>query len=520
MAQPPGVSAATVTVKSAKAIASSPIKNTVVIRPSVSLVHRASGTPLLAMIELLNSDQFAVPSFSLPHTGQGGFVDARGTTVSRWHYIAEIQPVRASDGKPSGAARSVRFDLPVGSANVDVENLQLHSVSEDPVASPFNPATLNDTFALRRTRTVYGLGDSLTDGAGVNGGGVTFDETLFPSKGQPALQFQGGSWVPWALFASEAKWTIGGVFATGGYTGPQIRDIHVPSLLMVARPGDTVVVLAGTNGGSVSAVEDIHNTLRANGLLTVACTIPPNSFSTLSLVAAFNAQLKEFCAVKDIPLVDLHAEVVDPATGLYQAAFNSDGVHPNQLGGQKFGRAIAATLNSFFPTAVSLVDHNVAFTGQLQGAALAISPVEWTNYSTMAGVGTGSLGPAANPNFRGGFGYKFLKGDTHIHAKLQDYTLTPGHRMRIGFAMEANATGGGGWGFRLESNTTGLKTLMGVGFPTEFTISQPAGRFYMEFTVPQIPDFIYRMRVSVSGGAGTYVHLGEVTIQDLTLMGL
>lgn len=377
--------------------------------------------------------------------------------------------------------------------------------------------------APRRSRTVWALGDSLTAGSAPGGGGVVADTALFGAASateHSCLQYRGGTWTTWALFASEARWTFGGVFATGGFTAAQILTGHVPGLIAKAVPGDTVVVLAGTNGNVLEDVKAIHAALRAAGLNTVAVTIPPSTGSTLSLVAKFNAGLFEYAAAEAIPLVDVHGAVVDPATGAYLAALNGDGVHPNAAGAQRMGQTIAAVLNPLYPSAVPLVGHNAAFTGQLQSNPLALNaPVIPTDYGTLAALGTSTVTAVADAAFRGGKAYQFLKGDTSINAKLSTITLVPGHRVRIGMAMRVTSTGT--WQFRLDSNATGQAVVWGFGFPSALTISQPFSRFYADLVIPAVPDQAYRPRVNVNGGAaGDAMLLGEVTFQDLTAMGL
>jgi hypothetical protein len=282
-----------------------------------------------------------------------------------------------------------------------------------------------------------------------------------------------------------------------------------------------VVVLAGTNGNVVADVFTIHETLRDAGLRTVACTIPPSTASTLSAVAAFNARLQEYAADRGVPCCDVHASVVDTTTGAYQSALNGDGVHPSQAGYRAMGYAIATTLNDFLGAsqASPLVGHNSAINGQLQSKPLALaSPTSGVEYYTLSGLGTSTIAVAANSAFLGGQGYLFTRGDTNIDAVMVNAALVAGHRMRIGMSLAAAV--GSSWGMRLESNTTGGKVLWGMGYPTEIGLAQPAGRFYSEFTVPTLPDYVYRApRISVSG-SGTTVHIGEVTIQDLTAMGL
>lgn len=380
-------------------------------------------------------------------------------------------------------------------------------------------AALAAMFARRRSRTVWALGDSLTAGSGSGGGGITYDNTLFASTGQPCLQYQGGSWTTWALFASDARWTFGGVFATASWTAAQILATHVPAVIAAAAPGDTVVVLAGTNGNVLADVKKIHAALRDAGLHTVACTIPPSSASTLASVAAFNAGIKKYAASNGIPLVDLHGAVVDPATGAYSAAYNGgDGIHPNQAGSKVMGEAIATVVNTFFANRVALVDHNAAFAGQLQTKPLGLgAPAAGTDYNFLSAAGTSTVTFPGKAGWAGGGSYLWTRGDTNISGRLANITLVAGRRIRLGMALNA-AGAARSWGMRLESSTTGQKVLFGIGYPTTLTTVLGDSRFFVEFTVPTLPDYSYRLRVAVEG-AGTTLQQGELTIQDLTAMG-
>jgi lysophospholipase L1-like esterase len=368
---------------------------------------------------------------------------------------------------------------------------------------------------------VWAIGDSLTTGTD---GGLNYDAALYSTQfGHPAVWYQSHTWQAWALMASDARWTFGGSWGTGGYSAAQILATHVPSVLAAADPGDTVVVLAGTNGNVLADVKTIHATLRAAGLRTIACTIPPSSASTLSSVAAFNSGLKDYAADNGIVVADIHAAVVDHDTGSYQSAYDDGaGIHPSEAGYRQFGYTIAAALAHVFPDSrpSSLVDHNATFTGSLQTKPLALGSPGNADYGLLAGIGTGTFGPAANSNFRGGFGYKLTRGDTDMNAVLTNpMTLAAGHRMRVGMALEAVPAGSGTWGFRLESSTTGVKIPFALGYGTAFSLGQEAGRFYTDFTVPTLPDYDYRLRINVTGNGST-LHLGEVTMFDLTAMGL
>lgn len=213
-------------------------------------------------------------------------------------------------------------------------------------------ATVTGKTNLLRTRTVWALGDSLTEGSSPGGGGITYDATLFSSKGQPCLQYQEGSWVPFAVLASQARWRVGGIFATGGWSAAQILATYVSAVIAAASPGDTVVVTASTNLNVLADVKTIHATLRAAGLNTVAVTIPPNTdtgAATLLTLTGFNAGLRKYAADNGIPSADDYTAMLNPATGAYVSGYAEDAVHPSVIGNKVFGETIAAVLNGFFP---------------------------------------------------------------------------------------------------------------------------------------------------------------------------
>jgi hypothetical protein len=214
--------------------------------------------------------------------------------------------------------------------------------------------------------------------------------------------------------------------------------------------------------------------------------------------------------------------VVDTTTGAYQASLNGDGVHPNAAGYRQFGYTLATTLANLFARNVAdLLQHNTAVTGSLQTKPLALGvPVNGVDFASLAGLGTSTIASAADAAFAGGSAYVFTRNDTDIVGGTMKPSMTfvPGHRMRIGMAIKA-VVSGGSWGLRLESNTTGLKVLWGMGYPSTLGFAQAFGRFYSEFTVPTLPDYNYRLRVTVVG-AGTVLSLGELTVLDLTAMGL
>lgn len=370
-----------------------------------------------------------------------------------------------------------------------------------------------------RTARVWFIGDSLTIG------NMTYDAVMTSGLAQGGIQYQPASFQAWALLASDARWTVAGVFATASYTAAQILSTHVPAVISASTVGDTVVVLAGTNGNVLSDVQLIHSTLRAAGRYTVACTVPPSTAAGVSSVAALNLGIVRYAQAQGIPVCDFHSAVADTTTGAYTSAFNGDGVHPNEAGYRAMGYALSTALSSVF-TALGaprggLVDHNTAVTGSLQTKPLALAtPVSGTDYNNLASLGTSTIAAAADSDFVGGKAYVFTRNDTDISGRLANMTFVQGHTMLVGMALKATMTGAGTWGIRLESNTTGLKVPWGIGYPQTCAYAQTIGRFYSTFVVPSLPDYGYRLRVWVGGASSTVLSLGEVTILDLTAMGV
>ena len=144
-----------------------------------------------------------------------------------------------------------------------------------------------------------------------------------------------------------------GFFATGGFTLAQIEATHLPQVLAMNPLPGACVVAGGTNDTGavtpdIAASKATHtrivDALLAAGIMPVLWTLPPRDDSTTvnGLVGQWNAWVRERAALLGLPLVDSHAALVDPATGLFQPALKQDNIHPNDAGHLAIARRMVA----------------------------------------------------------------------------------------------------------------------------------------------------------------------------------
>lgn len=120
MAIPAGVSTAVVTVGVPVTFTGTQLRSYVTITPSAFLVHTETGTPLVNMLEDLDTAIGVSGQFTLPHTDQDGFQDEAGNAYKNWYYTLTIQYQSARATLP---AKTKVFQLPVGQTVVDLDRL-------------------------------------------------------------------------------------------------------------------------------------------------------------------------------------------------------------------------------------------------------------------------------------------------------------------------------------------------------------------------------------------------------------
>lgn len=182
------------------------------------------------------------------------------------------------------------------------------------------------------------VGDSITAGVGASNAGK--------------------AWPAQVLKILGARISASSVNA--GVAGDESADLlaRIGDVLTV-EPG-LVVLMVGTNDAAHAVpvadfranVEAIAAAVNAAGARLAVALLPPRA-TDIPLGYAYNLWLRAWCHRRGVPCVDTFAALVDPATGLLAAAYDSgDGVHPNDAGHLKIAEAVAAVLESLLPLPV------------------------------------------------------------------------------------------------------------------------------------------------------------------------
>jgi hypothetical protein len=100
---------------------------------------------------------------------------------------------------------------------------------------------------------------------------------------------------------------------------------------------------------TMANVAAIASRLRAAGIETVLCTIPPRTGSLHTEISTINFAIANYAARHGLILIDFYSTLVDEGNANYRtgAGYNVDQVHPNGLGSKVMGQAAWATLQPF-----------------------------------------------------------------------------------------------------------------------------------------------------------------------------
>jgi lysophospholipase L1-like esterase len=243
--------------------------------------------------------------------------------------------------------------------------------------------------------TFVALGDSITAGAEAGGRGDN-------------------SFVTWALGLTLGRAVL---LNNAGVSGNTVAQMYarIQSDVLAYSP-KCVTVMGGINsinaGLSAALVWDdpvngglkqIYDTLRANSIRVIACSILPlasghPSFSAANTEKALwvNQKIKDYCyANQGTIFFDAFAVVVDPTSLTAAAAtsmIDSGNIHPSAFGARKMGAKLAAVLNNILPAwdnlPSSYADSYLVTAGNTNRAP---NPTFVGTSGTLIGVASGSV---------------------------------------------------------------------------------------------------------------------------------
>ncbi|MBD0381275.1 SGNH/GDSL hydrolase family protein [Paenibacillus sedimenti] len=176
----------------------------------------------------------------------------------------------------------------------------------------------------------------------------------------------------------------------GGVSGERSDQLLARMDSIIAQGVKALVVLIGTNDASQSVTLATYQTnitaikakADAAGLPIMFCTVPPRGSSigagNLDLTNQYNAWLRFWCLINNIPLADVYAGLADTQTGYLSATYDSgDATHPNNAGHLKIAQVIQPVLDLMLP--------KIAWPVTAKGGGLCSNPL----YDSGVAGGTG-----------------------------------------------------------------------------------------------------------------------------------
>jgi hypothetical protein len=351
-------------------------------------------------------------------------------------------------------------------------------------------------------------------------------------------------------------WNYGEV-CTGGYTTQQIHDTLLPIMLALnPRPG-ICAICAGANDTAAAAplaayklnMIDIVERLLAADILPMVLSVFPNAGANAHAnILRFNQFLSRLCEVYDLPFVNSHRRVVDPATDSFLAAnTQGDNIHPSYIGALLYAQPIVDRLYTILGDwEPYLID---AYNADQATAYLWWNGAMMIDSNNPAGVPSGGPTNAAISN--AAWSSTGGQADAAYSLVAMAAAEGSGNWWRINRTV-SNAGGATGWnsvaipvpdnakiafGFRLKCPTRDVQTKISVqlfevvGGATYANCLLQGGNadaiapftYWTEFvTAPGAANL--RVNITVQGNAGAGgvadVYLGQLTLLDLTTQAL
>ena len=362
----------------------------------------------------------------------------------------------------------------------------------------------------------FAIGDSIVAGGYANSGTLA------------NVDINGRAWLAWATLYSDGKIFHAGVSATAGYTTAQILATHVP-VAIAAKPS-FCVVLGGTNdmlqaiplATTAANLTAIYNALLGAGVTPVLATIPPRNNpigNNLLSISQINAWITRYAQNNNLPLVDFHGVLVDPATGQYLSTLFLDDYHPNAAGAKVMGAALQTALSSYLPPFSPFLaeynsDPSLMMNNALMLTASGGIPTNW-----VISAGGGSItNPAATAPGVGKL-MTVTRTTSSTTGQTSAITLVPGHRVLVAFRVQSTVKALGGVATVRFINAGVTQIFQSLDAWTEDIPAASVWAF--EFVVPAgLSSNTLYAQVTAGTIDNSVASIGQFTVVDLTAQGI
>lgn len=519
-------------------------------------VRTAAGERVVPAVIEVSAPEGEFGSVDLPQPGQDDLYDLKGNLITNWWYT--ITGTDSKSGRTVGQSKVWKVQPTIDQLVIDLDVLPTDAVV-GPVGSVAPPAVTS----------VNGAAGAVVVPGATNSGTAVFVTEEGPTKealtATIAEQIESSPFIPETVAEAVDRRTAGAFGARTIVLGDSIdangsgwwfdylcinssqRVTRVRNAgiggnrtdQMLARLQTDVIdhapqvcIFGGTTNDQSQGIAEattranivaIYEALRAEGIKAVVRTTPPVDNAATSApwntvasrraaVQRHNAWLRQWAASVGVPVFDMYAFMVDPATGGLKTAYAGDGIHPSQQAHAEFAaHLIAKGLPDAFQGSVDLAtslgeDGNCLFTnnGVFVGDANADGVADgWSASSAV----TKSL-VTGDATIVGNWQRVTIAGGGEV---LVDQYMDAGKRVNdhvYGIAARIKTTSS----FRLRVTQSGGPAAVDIG-----TLTQPLnGVIYLE--VPALsPGTNMRFMFSlIAGGTGT-MDLAQVAVRDRTL---
>lgn len=347
---------------------------------------------------------------------------------------------------------------------------------------------------------------------------IGFGDSVMQGSDAPTTYAIGGSWFSRTCEISGQQLRFLRNSGIAGNRTDQMLARFQADVIAYAPNNVVIEAVTPNDPGTLTLAQSKANIIAmidmalAAHIRVMVCTGPPNNTAaTNNQMRALSAWLIQYANSLGLVILDLYTPLVDPATGMYLAAYTADGIHPNILGQERVANFIVPRLPADLIRVPILSAGSGDASTLLSGGAFAVDSNAdgiadgWTVQAGATGSliatsdGTGNL-QRINGGASGGY----------LVASAPGGSWSIGDRISMAglWAQQANATvtvqvtctGGTPYSQpRMLSSRTGVVTVLRT--------------FYEEFIVPVGTTLLQARLVPGTNGTADF---SQVTMRNMT----